>query len=173
MPEEQVQGPSLIDPEKVKLSSATDSVSAGPEISAKKKPTADELKPGEYCWGLGRRKSSVARVRLRPGSGKITINKRDMEDYFPLIQDRHAVLAPLESTKCRNRFDIFVNINGGGPTGQAGATALGLARALLTADPDYFQVLRDSGYLTRDSRMKERKKYGQRGARRKYQFSKR
>jgi small subunit ribosomal protein S9 len=175
VPEEQAQGSPLIDPEKVNLSSSVPAtvVPTAAVPSPKKKPTADELKPGEYCWGVGRRKSAVARVRIRPGSGKVTINKRELENYFPLVQDSQAVLGPLETAHCRDRFDVFVNINGGGSTGQAGATVLGLARALVVADPDTFPALRDAGYLTRDSRMKERKKYGQRGARRRYQFSKR
>ena len=128
---------------------------------------------GDYAWGTGRRKSSVARVRIRPGNGIVTVNGRPLDDYFPVLQRRVDVLAPLESAGVLSRFDVFANINGGGPTGQAGALLLGVARALVKAEPELSDVLREGGYLTRDGRMVERKKYGQRKARRRYQFSKR
>ncbi|MBN1437293.1 MAG: 30S ribosomal protein S9 [Sedimentisphaerales bacterium] len=131
------------------------------------------MKPGQYCWGTGRRKCSIARVRVRPGEGNIVINGKAMEAYFPTVATQNAVKAPLEVTDCAGRFDVFVNVTGGGPTGQSGAVLLGLARALAAADPDTFASLRDAGYLTRDSRMVERKKYGQKGARKRFQFSKR
>jgi len=129
--------------------------------------------PGGYFYGTGRRKKAVARVRLRSGSGKIRINGRDMEQYFVEDRDRKAIQAPLEATQTLGRYDVYVNVGGGGFTGQAGAVVLGLARALKSMDPSLEPILRNGGYLTRDSRMKERKKYGLRGARRSFQFSKR
>jgi len=126
-----------------------------------------------YWWGTGRRKTAVARVRIRPGDGKFVINKREIDDFFRCLRDRNDILAPLEATGSRKNVDVFVNVCGGGPTGQAGAIMLGLARALCKLNPDYSQALRDGRYLTRDSREVERKKYGQRGARRRFQFSKR
>jgi small subunit ribosomal protein S9 len=128
---------------------------------------------GGFYWGTGRRKTSVARVRLKPGEGKLLINKRKLEDYFRTEEDRKAVMAPLAAAKTEKAFDVFVNVRGGGTTGQAGATILGIARALKGYDPGLAQMLRDGGYLTRDPRMVERKKPGQSGARRRYQFSKR
>lgn len=139
----------------------------------KKKKTAGELGPKEFCWGTGRRKSSIARVRLRPGSGKIMVNNKEMENFFVRAQDRNDVVAPLKATESGEKYDIFIKVNGGGITGQAGAVKLGLARALVTADPETFPSLRDSGMLTRDGRMKERKKYGRKKARKSFQFSKR
>jgi len=127
----------------------------------------------DYAWGTGRRKTSVARVRLRPGQGLITVNGRTLDDYFPGIQHRSEVLGPLQATSSANRYDVFANIVGGGPTGQAGALRLGIARALQKAEPEFEEPLREGGHLTRDGRMVERKKYGQRKARRRYQFSKR
>jgi len=128
---------------------------------------------GGYWWGTGRRKSSVARVRIRPGKGKMVINKKQLDDYFRREQDRKAVLAPLKTVEAEKSFDVFINVRGGGITGQAGASLLGVARALKNYDENYAQPLRDGGHLTRDPRMVERKKPGQRGARRKFQFSKR
>ncbi|MFH1371087.1 MAG: 30S ribosomal protein S9 [Planctomycetota bacterium] len=126
-----------------------------------------------FYWGTGRRKTSVARVRLKPGEGKMLINKRKLEEYFRTDQNRAAVMAPLAAAKLEKSFDVFVNVRGGGTTGQAGATVLGIARALKGYDPNLLQMLRDGGYLTRDPRMVERKKPGQSGARKRYQFSKR
>lgn len=126
-----------------------------------------------YFWGTGRRKTSVARVRIRPGSGKFLINKREVDAFFCEERDRKDVVAPLVATSTMGKFDVFVNVAGGGTSGQAGAVQLGIARALRDADPTFERALRDDGYLTRDSRMVERKKYGQRGARRRFQFSKR
>ena len=126
----------------------------------------------QYC-GTGRRKSSVARVRLVPGNGKITINKRDIDEYFGLETLKLIVRQPLALTKTEAKFDVFVNVEGGGFTGQAGAIRHGIARALLEVDTDAYRAdLKAAGYLTRDSRMKERKKYGLKGARRAPQFSK-
>jgi small subunit ribosomal protein S9 len=134
-------------------------------------PAPDPKK--HYFWGTGRRKSSVARVRVRPGSGKFEVNKRPLDAYFSEERDRQDAVAPLKATETLGKVDVFVNVKGGGITGQAGAILLGVARALKLANPEYDDVLRAGGFLTRDSRMKERKKYGQRGARRSFQFSKR
>ena len=124
-------------------------------------------------YGTGRRKSSVARVYLLPGTGKITINKRDIDDYLGLETLKVIVRQPLEATGTADKFDVLVNVKGGGFTGQAGAIRHGIARALLEADSDYRPALKSAGYLTRDPRMKERKKYGLKAARRAPQFSKR
>lgn len=124
-------------------------------------------------YGTGRRKSSVARVYLIPGTGKIMINKRDIDDYLSLETLKVIVRQPLTATGTVDKFDVKVNVKGGGYTGQAGAIRHGIARALLEADADYRPVLKSAGYLTRDSRMKERKKYGLKAARRAPQFSKR
>ena len=123
--------------------------------------------------GTGRRKTSVARVRIRAGSGKITVNKRSFEEFFLVEFDRQAVLAPLDDSGHRESVDVVIRVNGGGTTGQAGAVKLGLARALVKATPETEVALRDNGLLTRDARKVERKKYGRRGARRSFQFSKR
>lgn len=126
-----------------------------------------------YIWGTGRRKTAVARVRIRPGDGKFLINKREVDEYFKLGKDRQAVRTPLQVTDTGKTMDVFVNMGGGGVTGQAGAVLLGLARALVKADPVHEPKLREKNLLTRDPRKVERKKYGQRGARRRFQFSKR
>ncbi|MEM9351594.1 MAG: 30S ribosomal protein S9 [Planctomycetota bacterium] len=127
----------------------------------------------EEALGTGRRKTSVARVRIRSGSGKLTINKRELEEFFPTEQDRRAVLAPLEACEVRGDVDVAIRVHGGGTTGQAGACVQGIARALLRHDSDLQEKLREGNFLTRDSRMKERKKPGLHGARRGTQFSKR
>ena len=125
-------------------------------------------------YGTGRRKESVARVRLVPGKGAITINKRDIDDYFGLETLKVVVKQPLELTGTLGKFDVLVNVKGGGFTGQAGAIRHGIARALLEVDEEAFRAtLKAAGYLTRDPRMKERKKYGLKAARRAPQFSKR
>ena len=124
-------------------------------------------------YGTGRRKSSVARVYLVPGTGKITINKRDIDEYFGLDTLKVIVRQPLVATETSDKFDFLVNVKGGGYTGQAGAIRHGISRALLTVDGDYRPVLKKAGFLTRDPRMKERKKYGLKAARRAPQFSKR
>jgi small subunit ribosomal protein S9 len=123
--------------------------------------------------GTGRRKTSVARVRIRAGSGKLTINRRELEDYFKIDEDRNAVVAPLECCGVRDGVDVVVRVHGGGNTGQAGACMQGIARALLRYDSDLSEKLREKHFLTRDARMKERKKPGLHGARRGTQFSKR
>ena len=124
-------------------------------------------------YGTGRRKSSVARVRLIPGEGRIVINDRKIEDYIPFEALREVVKQPLVVTETLNSYDILVNVKGGGYTGQAGAIRHGIARALLEVDPENRPGLKRAGLLTRDARMKERKKYGLKGARRAPQFSKR
>jgi len=126
-----------------------------------------------FTWGTGRRKTAVARVRIAPGSGKIEVNGKTINDYFTKEVDRKAIFGPLEVTNMGGKMDIFVNAQGGGQTGQAGAIVMGLGRALMKFDTALEAALRGGGFLTRDSRMKERKKYGQRGARRRFQFSKR
>jgi small subunit ribosomal protein S9 len=124
-------------------------------------------------YGTGRRKSSIARVYLVPGTGKVTINKRDMDNYFGLETLKLIVRQPLVITETQDKFDVLVNVKGGGFTGQAGAIRHGISRALLHADADYRPTLKKAGFLTRDPRMKERKKYGLKAARRAPQFSKR
>ena len=126
-----------------------------------------------YFYGTGRRKKSVARVRLYQGTGKVTINGRDIDDYFGLETLKLIVRQPLELTELTDKFDIECRVAGGGVTGQAGAIRHGLARALLQADENYRPALKAAGLLTRDPRMKERKKYGLKAARRAPQFSKR
>lgn len=123
--------------------------------------------------GTGRRKSSVARVRIRQGTGQLRINNRSLEDYFPEEDHRLTVLQVLDAVNRRDSVDVTIRVDGGGMTGQAGACRLGIARALVSYDTELFNTLRDGGYLTRDERMKERKKYGLHGARRGTQFSKR
>lgn len=124
-------------------------------------------------WGTGRRKHSVARVRLLPGDGKIRINNRDLNEYFGLETLKLIVKQPLLLTETLNRYDVYANVYGGGFSGQAGAIRHGIARALLRVDPNLRPVLKKAGFLTRDARMKERKKYGLKAARRAPQFSKR
>jgi len=123
--------------------------------------------------GTGRRKTAVARVRLASGSGKITVNGRPFENYFPTETQRGVVTQPLTVTGTAGKYDVRINVSGGGPNGQAGAVRHGIARALLTVDANLRPALKAEGLLTRDPRMKERKKYGQPGARKRYQFSKR
>jgi small subunit ribosomal protein S9 len=123
--------------------------------------------------GTGRRKTSIARVRLATGSGKITVNGRAFDNYFPLETLRSTVSGPLTITGTTDKLDVKVNVVGGGPNGQAGAVRHGIARALLQFDANLRPALKAEGFLTRDSRMKERKKYGQPGARKRFQFSKR
>ena len=126
-----------------------------------------------YFYGTGRRKSSVARVRLYPGSGRITINGRDVDDYFGLETLKLIMNQPFGVTNTVGKFDVVANVNGGGVSGQAGAIRHGIARALLLADETYRPALKKAGFLTRDPRMKERKKYGLKAGRRAPQFSKR
>ena len=124
-------------------------------------------------YGTGRRKTAVARVYLRPGTGKITVNKRDSEEYFPNRVLKMVIRQPLQITETSEKFDILINVAGGGPAGQAGAIRHGISRALLEFSPELRKRLKVAGFLTRDAREVERKKYGQSGARRRFQFSKR
>ena len=130
-------------------------------------------KATEKFYGTGRRKKSVARVFLTPGKGKITINKRDLDEYFGMETLKVIVKQPLAALEAEGKYDAYVTVKGGGFTGQAGAVRHGIARALVHADEEYRPVLKKAGYLTRDPRMKERKKYGLKAARRAPQFSKR
>ena len=130
-------------------------------------------KTAERYHGTGRRKKSIARVYLTPGKGNIVINKRNIDEYFGLETLKVIVRQPLVATETADKFDVLVNVKGGGYTGQAGAIRHGIARALLTVDADYRPTLKKAGYLTRDPRMQERKKYGLKAARRAPQFSKR
>jgi small subunit ribosomal protein S9 len=136
------------------------------------KPTGD-APDGHWWWGTGRRKTAVARVRIRPGNGEFQVNKRQLTDFFSEIRDHQNILAVLDKTNTKGSVDVFVNTNGGGFTGQAGAIILGLGRALAKYDPSLESILRDNGYLSRDPRKVERKKPGQPKARKRFQFSKR
>lgn len=131
-----------------------------------------DQKSGE-ALGTGRRKSSVARVRVKAGSGNVVVNGKKLEEYFPVAHDQRAIKDVLNLTGTIDSVDIRINTTGGGTSGQSGACKMGIARALLNYDPEHFEKLRESGFLTRDSRMKERKKPGLHGARRGTQFSKR
>jgi small subunit ribosomal protein S9 len=126
-----------------------------------------------YIWGTGRRKTSVARVRIKPGTGAFTVNGKEMKEFFTIERQQVLAISPLVATNTRNKLDVFVNVNGGGPFGQAGAVVMGIARALLKMDGSHINALRPGGFLTRDAREVERKKYGRAGARRSFQFSKR
>lgn len=128
---------------------------------------------GNWWWGTGRRKTAVARVRIRPGTGSFIVNDKDMTVFFTEERDRNDIMNVLEKTGTKGSVDVVVNAHGGGFTGQAGAVLLGLARALNRYDPNFDPILREHNFLTRDSRKVERKKYGQAGARRRFQFSKR
>jgi small subunit ribosomal protein S9 len=134
---------------------------------------SSEDKTGGYFWGLGRRKTATARVRVRPGHGVIEVNGQPLERYFGRELDRSVVTGPLRFTKLVTAFDVFANVAGGGASGQAEAVRMGISRALLLYDRNLEKALREEGFLTRDPRMVERKKYGQAGARRRFQFSKR
>lgn len=128
---------------------------------------------GTFSWGTGRRKNARARVRIRPGDGDFTVNGKPMRDYFPRSMDQNQVLGPLRTLSVQKKVDVWVNAEGGGFTGQAGAVRMGLGRALMTLYPDSHDVLRGEGHLTRDPRMVERKKFGRHGARRGHQWGKR
>jgi len=136
-------------------------------MQAKKDATSGD------ALGTGRRKSAIARVRIKAGTGKITVNGKELKDYFTVEKERQAVVESLEAVGHREDVDVEIRCSGGGVAGQAGATRLGIARALVAHDANTFAHFRSNGFLTRDSRMKERKKYGLRGARRGTQFSKR
>ena len=129
--------------------------------------------PSKAIYATGRRKHAVARVWMQPGNGKVDINRRTLEDYFGRETSRMVFRQPLELTETTGRFDVFVNVSGGGLSGQADAIRHGISRSLIKIDPAFRPALKKAGYLTRDARAKERKKYGQRGARARFQFSKR
>jgi len=148
---------------------------AAPPTAAAAKPIAEPVKPdkGGYIWGTGRRKTAVARVRIKPGSGKFIVNGKDADKFFTELRDRTNIAAPLKATNTAGSIDVLATVCGGGFTGQAGAVILGLSRALKRYDPTLEPILRSNNMLTRDARKVERKKYGQSGARRRFQFSKR
>jgi len=164
---------------------ATPADAATPEAAPAPRPRRELTASNPWFWGTGRRKTAVARVRLRPGTGvfKVQIKRvskkdpdsafKDVNSYFPEERDRGDVIAPLRETNTLGSVDIFVRLHGGGLVGQAGALVLGVARALKDFDPNLEPILREHGFLTRDARRVERKKYGQKGARAKFQFSKR
>jgi small subunit ribosomal protein S9 len=127
----------------------------------------------ERYYATGKRKTTVARVWLRPGEGKIEVNKRNFDDYFPRETLRMTIMQPLELTNTTGQFDVYVNVKGGGVSGQAGAVRHGISKALLLYNEKYRDVLKKAGFITRDPRVKERKKYGRRGARARFQYSKR
>jgi len=129
--------------------------------------------PELWSWGLGRRKTAIARVRIRSGTGQVVVNKKPLDVFFCIDRLRRRAVEPLKTAKLEGKVDVFANIKGGGTTGQAEAMLMGLARAILKYDETTMSVMRSSGHLTRDSRMVERKKYGKRGARASFQFSKR
>jgi small subunit ribosomal protein S9 len=129
--------------------------------------------PEKTFYATGKRKSSIARVWMKPGEGKITVNDHELESYFPLDTSRVMIFQPLELTGTLGQFDISVNVQGGGIKGQAGAIRHGITRALLTVKDEFREMLKKAGLITRDPRVKERKKYGQKGARKRFQYSKR
>jgi small subunit ribosomal protein S9 len=131
------------------------------------------MEDNSYFWGTGRRKNALARVRVRPGNGELKINDRTVEDYFPRLVWQAQVLQSLKAASLEGKVDVFIRATGGGLTGQAGAAKMGIARALIKLNPDLRPALKKEGLLTRDSRMVERKKFGQKGARGKRQYSKR
>jgi small subunit ribosomal protein S9 len=157
----------------------TEPMTDTPPAAAPSEPAAAPAGPRplpegqHWFWGTGRRKTAVARVRIRPGKGNFLINGRRVDQHFTEMQQRNDMAAPLKLTSTEGRLDVYVRIHGGGLNGQAGAARLGLSRALKEYDPSFEQPLRDAGFLTTDDRQVERKKYGQRGARRRFQFSKR
>jgi small subunit ribosomal protein S9 len=131
------------------------------------------MESGNMFYATGKRKKSVAKIWLVPGSGKMVVNNRDLDDYFDIWVNRDALAAPLALTQLDDAFDVRIDVMGGGQTGQAGAVRQGLSKALVQVDPELRGVLKNAGFLTRDSRQKERKKYGKKGARASFQFSKR
>lgn len=154
----------------------SDQIAPGAETSVSSRPASEAKKvspKNPYVWGTGRRKTAVARVRIKPGTGQFKVNDRDLPEFFRVERDRIAVRSPLQVTDTLKSYDVFCNVQGGGPSGQAGAVLLGLARALAAANTVFEPKLREHNLLTRDSREVERKKYGRSGARRRFQFSKR
>jgi small subunit ribosomal protein S9 len=172
--EPQAQAPAAEDEEQAEETEGPQEAAKAEEPEPEPEVPAPPLPEGRhYIWGTGRRKKAVARVRIRPGTGKFLVNKREADAYFNHQRDRDAIVAPLRAAKMVRGWDVWANVNGGGHTGQAGAVVLGLARALAKAMPETESTLRDHGLLTRDARMSERKKPGQPGARKRFQFSKR
>ncbi len=161
------------DPDRGAANESPPGVPSAAETQAAAAPSKRTGYDGHWWWGVGRRKSAVARVRIKPGDGKFIINRRPSTEYFTEERDQKDIVNVLNKTKTAGSMDVYVNVRGGGFTGQAGAIILGLGRALLCYDSSLEGALRDSGFLTRDPREVERKKYGQRGARRRFQFSKR
>lgn len=153
----------------IPTTTATETAVPTPSPAAKAAPSGKI----PFTWGTGRRKTAVARVRIKSGEGKFLINHREVDAFFCVEHDRQAVRTPLKVTDTAKSLDVFVNVRGGGITGQAGAVTLGLARALAAYNPDFETALRAGDLLTRDARKVERKKYGRSGARRRFQFSKR
>ncbi len=153
---------------------STPSPEITPAADADKTPAPTRKAPdGHWWWGLGRRKAAVARVRIRPGNGKFIINKREHTEFLTGERDQKDVMNVLQKTKTEGALDVYVNVRGGGFTGQTGAIVLGLGRALFRYDDTLEPILRSNGFLSRDPRKVERKKYGQPGARERFQFSKR
>ena len=168
------KAPRATDSAKVPEKAAEKSKDKSPDTAEKPVPVAKTLPPDVLWWrGTGRRKTAVARVRIRPGEGKFVVNKRPYDSYFTEERDRKDLMTVLRKTNTAEGVDIYVNVRGGGYTGQAGAIVLGLGRALHRYDESLEPILRDNGFLTRDPRKVERKKYGQPGARKRFQFSKR
>lgn len=167
--------PAALEPGESGMPELTLGSGASPETEAPADPQMIRGKVDRFgvAMGTGRRKTSVARVRVKDGSGKITINGRELGEYFRTERDQRTVEGPLRATDSLGKVDIWVRVNGGGTTGQAGAVLLGIARALQVRDPMLHRRLSEGGYLTRDGRMVERKKYGKKKARRSFQFSKR
>jgi len=169
--EEETEAPSPESPE-VSLEGLTEGVEE-PEVLIDPIGRLENPPEGTFLWGTGRRKNARARVRIRPGEGNIVINGKPMADYFTRPMDQDQVLAPLRTLSVQKKVDVWVNAEGGGFTGQSGAVRMGLGRALIALYPDSHDVLRQSGHLTRDPRMVERKKFGRHGARRGHQWGKR
>ena len=158
----------------LKTEGVSEAQAATPVVAQEVSIPAPPLPQGQhYIWAVGRRKKAIARIRIRPGSGKFMVNKRDMEQYFRGVEDRNSARLPLNVAKMATSWDVFVNVTGGGFSGQAGAVMMGLARAIAKGAPESEAALRDHGLMTRDARMKERKKYGQKGARKAFQWTKR
>jgi small subunit ribosomal protein S9 len=180
-PQEQPEAESTAAPaaaEGSESSTAAESVDIGSTSAVAESPRVASIIRGRVtkegvALGTGRRKTSVARVRVQDGSGKLTINGRDLSEYFTLERDQNMILAPLKATGSDGKVDIWVRVSGGGSTGQTGAVVLGIARALQARDPELHHPLSVGNYLTRDGRMVERKKYGRKKARKSFQFSKR
>lgn len=160
-----------MDPTPVTAGAAPDTATTKPAPAPAPKKTSQGANP--YSWGTGRRKTAVARVRIKPGTGEFTVNDRKVDEFFCIDRDRASVRRPLHVTDTTKQYDVFVNVKGGGITGQTGAVLLGLARALVVANSDLEPKLREHHLLSRDPRKVERKKYGRSGARKRFQFSKR